>query len=197
MKLFQNNLKRKLNTTPFSKSVSTKSGELLGWVVQEARVQDNHKWAGFPELWIKFWFEEEVISVPLRKTARFLPPTSGSSPWNAQSGEAERTPGGCAFQLGPPWTQSGFPGGSEVKASARNAGDLGSIPGSGRSPGEGNGNPLPGESHGRRSLVDYSPWVAKSRTRLSDFTHSFKIIILEYTLQFLVFFLYSWFTMWY
>ena len=35
-----------------------------------------------------------------------------------------------------------FPGGSEVKASASNAGDLGSIPGSGRSPGEGNGNPL-------------------------------------------------------
>ena len=35
-----------------------------------------------------------------------------------------------------------FPGGSEVKASACNAGDLGSIPGSGRSPGEGNGNPL-------------------------------------------------------
>ena len=36
----------------------------------------------------------------------------------------------------------GFPGGSEVKASARNVGDLGSIPGSGRSSGEGNGNPL-------------------------------------------------------
>ena len=35
-----------------------------------------------------------------------------------------------------------FPGGSDGKASARNAGDLGSIPGSGRSPGEGNGNPL-------------------------------------------------------
>ena len=34
------------------------------------------------------------------------------------------------------------PGGSEVKASASNVGDLGSIPGSGRSPGEGNGNPL-------------------------------------------------------
>ena len=51
----------------------------------------------------------------------------------------------------------GFPGGSEVKASACNAGDLGSIPGSGRSPGEGNRQPtpefLPGESHGRRSLV--------------------------------------------
>ena len=36
----------------------------------------------------------------------------------------------------------GFPGGSKVKASAWNVGDLGSIPGSGTSPGEGNGNPL-------------------------------------------------------
>ena len=36
----------------------------------------------------------------------------------------------------------GFPGGSEGKATACNAGDLGSIPGSGRSPREGNGNPL-------------------------------------------------------
>ena len=36
----------------------------------------------------------------------------------------------------------GFPGGSDSKASAYNAGDPGSIPGSGRSPGEGNGNPL-------------------------------------------------------
>ena len=38
--------------------------------------------------------------------------------------------------------KKGFPGGSDGKASAYNAGDLGSIPGSGRSPGEGNGNPL-------------------------------------------------------
>ena len=36
----------------------------------------------------------------------------------------------------------GAPGGSEVKASVSNAGDLGLIPGSGRSPGEGNGNPV-------------------------------------------------------
>ena len=54
-----------------------------------------------------------------------------------------------------------FPGGSEVKASAWNSGDPGSIPGSGRSPGEGNGNPLQyschGESQGGRSLVGYSP----------------------------------------
>ena len=55
---------------------------------------------------------------------------------------------------------------SEVKASAWNAGDQGSIPGSGRSPGEGNGNPLqysflPGESHGGRSLAGYTPWSGK------------------------------------
>ena len=36
----------------------------------------------------------------------------------------------------------GFPGGSECKESIGNAGDLGSVPGSGRSSGEGNGNPL-------------------------------------------------------
>ena len=36
----------------------------------------------------------------------------------------------------------GFSGGAEVKASACNVGDLGLIPGSGRSPGKGNGNPL-------------------------------------------------------
>ena len=53
-------------------------------------------------------------------------------------------------------------GSSEVKASACNAGDLGLIPGLGRSHGERNDSPLqysflPGESHGRRSLVGYSP----------------------------------------
>ena len=56
----------------------------------------------------------------------------------------------------------GFPGGSVVKNPPTNAGDTGdtdSIPGLGRSPGEGNGNPvlLPEGSHGQRSLVGYSP----------------------------------------
>ena len=40
-------------------------------------------------------------------------------------------------------TLTGFPGGSDGKESAYNTGDLGSIPRLGRSPGEGNGNPLP------------------------------------------------------
>ena len=56
----------------------------------------------------------------------------------------------------------GFPGGSEVKVSACNVGDLGSIPVLGRSPGEGNGNPLQysylENPHGQWSLVGYSPW---------------------------------------
>ena len=58
----------------------------------------------------------------------------------------------------------GFPGGSYGKASVCNAGDPGSIAGSGRSPGEGNGNPLQYsclESHGQRSVVDYSLWGLK------------------------------------
>ena len=57
----------------------------------------------------------------------------------------------------------GFPDGSVLKnlpASAGDTGDTGSFPESGRSPGEGNGNPvfLPGESHGQRSLEGCSPW---------------------------------------
>ena len=54
----------------------------------------------------------------------------------------------------------GFPGGSDGKESTCNAGDLGLIPGLGRSPG-GHGNPLQNSclenSHGQRSLVVYSP----------------------------------------
>ena len=67
-----------------------------------------------------------------------------------------------------------FLGGSEVKASACNVGDLGSIPGSGRSPGEGNGNPL--QYSCLENPMDGGAWwatvhgVAKSRTQLSDFT---------------------------
>ena len=47
-----------------------------------------------------------------------------------------------------------------VKNLLADAGDMGSIPGSGNPPGEGNGNTpvfLPGESHGQRSLEGYSP----------------------------------------
>ena len=66
-----------------------------------------------------------------------------------------------------------FPGGSDSEASACNAEDPGSIPGSGRSPGEGNGNPLqdsclenPLDGGALQATVH---GVAKSQTRLSNF----------------------------
>ena len=65
-----------------------------------------------------------------------------------------------------------FTGGSDGKASTYNAGDLGSIPGSERSPGEGNGNQL--QYSCLENPMDGGAWlatvhgVAKSRTRLSD-----------------------------
>ena len=68
----------------------------------------------------------------------------------------------------------GFPGGSEGKASACNVGDPGWIPGSGRSPGEGNGNQL--QYSCLENPMDRGAWwatvhgIAKSWTRLSDFT---------------------------
>ena len=71
----------------------------------------------------------------------------------------------------------GFPGVSEVKASACNAGDLGLIPGSGRSLGEGNDNPL--QYSCLENPMDGGGWwatvhgVPKSRTRLSDFTSEY------------------------
>ena len=56
-----------------------------------------------------------------------------------------------------------FPGGSDAKESACNAGDPASIPGSGRSSGEREWQPtavfLLGEFHRQRSLAGYSPWV--------------------------------------
>ena len=62
----------------------------------------------------------------------------------------------------------GFPGGADGKESASNAGDLGSIPGLGRSPGKGDGNPLQysclENPHGQRSLVATVHGVAKSWT---------------------------------
>ena len=60
------------------------------------------------------------------------------------------------------------PGGLDSKESACNAGDLGSIPWLGRSPGERNGNPppvfLPREFHGQRSLAGYNHGIAKCWT---------------------------------
>ena len=71
-----------------------------------------------------------------------------------------------------PSAVSGFPGGSNGKESAFNAGDLSSIPGSGRFPAEGSGCPL--QYSCLENSMDRGAWqvavheVARSRTRLSD-----------------------------
>ena len=67
-----------------------------------------------------------------------------------------------------------FPGGSDSKESACSVGEPGLIPGSGRSPGEGNGNPL--QYSCRENPMDGGAWqatvhgVANSQTLLSDFS---------------------------
>ena len=75
--------------------------------------------------------------------------------------------------------QLGLPGDSEVKASAWNAGDLGSIPGSGKIPWRRKWQPtpvfLPGESHGGRSLVGYSPWGHKESDRTEQLHFHFHL----------------------
>ena len=96
---------------------------------------------------------------------------SSRTVWNKkwEEWECEAEPGNLYRQV-----RLGFPSGSDSKASVYNAGDLGSIPGWGRSAGEGNGNPL--QYYCLENPMDRGAWkaivhgVAKSRTWLSDFT---------------------------
>ena len=73
-----------------------------------------------------------------------------------------------------------FPGGSDGKVSAYHAGDLGSVPGPGRSSGEGNGNPLQYHClerfHGQRSLVGYSPWGRKESDTTERLHFHFSVV---------------------
>ena len=77
----------------------------------------------------------------------------------------------CIFKI---CAYKGFPGSLDGRASAYSVGDLGSIPGSGRSPAEGNGNPL--QYSRLENPMDQGAWwttvhgVTKSQTRLSDFS---------------------------
>ena len=77
-------------------------------------------------------------------------------------GQTEQLNNNNSVQL---YDHVGFPGGSDGKESACNAGGLGSIPGLGRFPGEGNSHPL--QCYGLESSVDrgawqvYSPWGHK------------------------------------
>ena len=62
---------------------------------------------------------------------------------------------------------------AQMEESACDAGDVGPIPGLGRPPGEGNGNPLlPGEFHVQRNLVGHSPWGCKELDTTKRLTHT-------------------------
>ena len=73
----------------------------------------------------------------------------------------------------------GFPGGSVSKEFTCNVGDLGSIPGLGRSPGEGNGNPL--QYSGLENSMDRGAWQATVHGGLkqSDTTERLSLFILS------------------
>ena len=75
------------------------------------------------------------------------------------------------------------PSGSDSKEFACDAGDLGSIPGLGRSPGEGNGYPLQysclGNTMDERSLMGYSSWDSIQLDMIEQLTLSLSIITLK------------------
>ena len=84
----------------------------------------------------------------------------------------------------------GFPGGSDGKESACDAGGSGSIPGWGRSPGDGNGSPLlgwgifwPGESRGQRSLASHGPQDHKKQGMTGSLTLSLFSSLLSPTME--------------
>ena len=80
-------------------------------------------------------------------------------------------------------TLRGCPGGSEGEESAYNVGDPGSIPGSGRPPGDENGNFLQysclENSIDKRSLVGYTPWGCKVLNMIEPLTLSFSLTLKE------------------
>ena len=93
----------------------------------------------------------------------------GYSPWNRiESDTTEAT----YLAHAPTLVFLGFPCGSAGKESASNTGDLDSIPGLGRSPGERKGYPL--QYSGLENSMDYTVHgVAESQTQLSDFHFTF------------------------
>ena len=90
----------------------------------------------------------------------------GATNWNVATPEMPSNRINKAELINQPITlKKAFPGGSDGIESTCNVGDLGSIPGLGRSPGGGHGNPLQysclENPQGQRSLAGYSPWGSK------------------------------------
>ena len=94
--------------------------------------------------------------------------------------EEDGCPAAAERECALPLPFGGFPGGSEGEVSACSVGDLGSIPGLGTSPGEGDGNPLQYSCLG--NPMDGGAWwatvrgVTKGQTQLSNFTFTFMYV---------------------
>ena len=145
---------------------------LLHW--QMGSISLSHH--GSPYLCMKKWegVSRSVMSNSLKPHG--LQPTRLFCPWNSPSkNTGERILSGPQF---PHWYSPlrGFSGGSVVKNPPANAGAVGSISGSGRSPGEGNGNPLQYSCLG--NPMDRGAWqatvhgITQSWTQLSTHTHT-------------------------
>ena len=134
------------------------------------------KWSIIARSFDKYLIFQEIARWSLKVTAHFTSPPAvyeGSSFFTSSLTFGIFSPLILALLLG-------FPGSSDGKASACNARDLGSIPGSGRFPGEGKGNPL--QYYGLKNSVDCIVHVVtKSQIWLSDFHfHSTRHIIVSY-----------------
>ena len=104
---------------------------------------------------------------------------------SGKGGPLEKEPEGMAgvkkWRIELSW---GFPGGAVVKNPPANAGDAGSVPKSGTSPGEGNGNPLQysWKFQGHRSLAGYSPWGCKELDT-TEHTHTHSTELTPFSLR--------------
>ena len=118
-----------------------------------------------PPLWVQA-IRQQLARHP-------APHRSGLRTGSVDSLNACTSPAASRHQLHLP---AGFPGGSVLTRSPAKAGDLGSVPGLGRSPGEGNGNPL--QYSCLENPMDRGAWratdhrVAQSKTQLRDSAHT-------------------------
>ena len=157
----------------FGMRQSHRGGKATEWDVAHSRDRETEREK-----------EREILGSPfflLSNLLNFLPLTKryehpvGQGAWNMEFGtinplwlEVEQgkcEEGVCEQLARNTWFYMCIASGSEDKASACNAGDLASIPGLGRSPRGGHGNPLQysclENPHGQRSLEGYSPWGHK------------------------------------
>ena len=95
------------------------------------------------ETWVPFLGQEDPLEKEMATHPVFLPGEFHRGAWQATAHGVARVRYDLATKPPPPpQVKKGFPGGLDGKEGACNAGDLGSIPGLGRSPGEGKGYPF-------------------------------------------------------